>query len=1119
MNLLTLVDGRFTEADEECLVDSKLVDNGVLAIGDTVTLRSGTDTETEDIIASDTFTVVGSVSSPIYMSLERGTTSIGNGTLDGFLVLDESVFSMDYYTSICLTVEGAAELQAYTDAYDELVDGIVEAIEEIADERCEIRYAQLQQEGQDAIADAEAEIADAQQELDDAEQELTDGRAELADGKQELADGWEEYYDGLEELTDAEQELADAKQEVADGWAEVESGRAQLADAEAELADGWEEYEDGYEEYEEGLTQYEAGYAEYEEGLAQYEAGYAEYEEGLAQYEAGYEVYEAAMEEYAAAYEAYEADLNAYESEYGTYKESSTWSDEEYENYITVYTKLIALAAQLDATESGTAEYEALAAEMQDLQDILDQSTLEEAVKNLAVVGTRLLVTSEALKSSEAQLNTTAETLGNSKAELDAAAETLASTKTQLDAAAETLAASKTQLVAAKETLADAKNELEDRQAQIDAGRAELDSAEAELVDAEAEIADGEAELTDAKQELADALAELRDGEAEIADAEAELLDGEQEYADAKLEADEEIADAEAEIADAKQELADMETGEWYVLDRQYISVYVDYGQNADRIGAIGEVFPAIFFLVAALVCLTTMTRMVEEERTQIGTLKALGYGKWDIAAKYIFYALSSSLLGSLLGMMVGQKLLPWIIINAYKILYTTLPHVLTPLSVRYSVMATGVAVVCTTGAAWAACYRELFAVPSELMRPAAPKVGKRVFLERISIIWKHLNFSQKAAVRNLFRYKKRFFMTIFGIGGSMALLLVGFGVKDSISYVGSGQYGSIFLYDSTITWEEDIGEEEKEELLALLAEDGRVTHYTQMLETSVDIEADGVEKSGYLVVPSDTETLDEYMILRNRTSGEEYGLDAGGIIISEKLASLLSVSEGDTVILEDDENGRVEAVIAHITENYFMHYIYMSAELYEELYGQTPEWNMIFTKNSGTDEEFEDTMQADYMEYDAVASVSFVTGTADYIHDMLKSMDMVVWVLVICAAMLAFIVLYNLNNINISERRRELATLKVLGFFDGEVSSYVNRENVLLTLAGIVAGMLIGTWLHSFVIQTAETDTLMFGRTVEPFSYVYSMLLTIAFAAIVAVVMHFQLKKIDMVESLKSVE
>lgn len=314
-------------------------------------------------------------------------------------------------------------------------------------------------------------------------------------------------------------------------------------------------------------------------------------------------------------------------------------------------------------------------------------------------------------------------------------------------------------------------------------------------------------------------------------------------------------------------------------------------------------------------------------------------------------------------------------------------------------------------------------------------------------------------------------------------------------------------------------GRRRKRSFSPLLAEDGRVTHYTQMLETSVDIEADGVEKSGYLVVPSDTETLDEYMILRNRTSGEEYGLDAGGIIISEKLASLLSVSEGDTVILEDDENGRVEAVIAHITENYFMHYIYMSAELYEELYGQTPEWNMIFTKNSGTDEEFEDTMQADYMEYDAVASVSFVTGTADYIHDMLKSMDMVVWVLVICAAMLAFIVLYNLNNINISERRRELATLKVLGFFDGEVSSYVNRENVLLTLAGIVAGMLIGTWLHSFVIQTAETDTLMFGRTVEPFSYVYSMLLTIAFAAIVAVVMHFQLKKIDMVESLKSVE
>ena len=404
-------------------------------------------------------------------------------------------------------------------------------------------------------------------------------------------------------------------------------------------------------------------------------------------------------------------------------------------------------------------------------------------------------------------------------------------------------------------------------------------------------------------------------------------------------------------------------------------------------------------------------------------------------------------------------------------------------------------------------------------MRPAAPKAGKRVFLERVTFLWKRLNFSQKSSVRNLVRYKKRFFMTVFGIGGCTALLLMGFGLKDSVSYLGEGQFEKIFVYDASIGF--DAEADVQSEFFDMAASDDRITDSMEMLETAVDVEKDGGEngqKSAYLIVPSDEEKLDSYILLQDRKSGESYELDGSGIIISEKLATLLDVSEGDTVILTEDEK-HVEAVVEHITENYFMHYIYMSKELYEKLYGNEPEWNMLFVNTTQTDEAFEAKIQEEYMELDAVQSVTFISGTAETVYDMLDTMNVVIAVLVISAGMLAFIVLYNLNNINISERKRELATLKVLGFFDGEVSAYVNRENIMLTVIGTAVGLLMGVALHRYVMTTVETDTLMFGRVIQAHSYVFSILLTFAFSIIVNGMQYFKLRKIDMVESLKSVE
>lgn len=1018
MNRIQVQEGRMPEAENECLVDAKLVENGKCQIGETLTLKSGTDDETEDLVTRDTFTVVGTGTTSIYLSLDRGTTSIGSGNLDGFLVVQPSVFVKDYYTQICVTAEGASELTCYTEAYDDLVDETVERIEDIEKERCAVRYAEVQEEGQEKIADAEAEVAEGEEKLADAGQELEDARKKLEDARVELEDGRKELADGEKEIAEKEQELLDAKQEVADGWKKINDAKEQLVLA---------------------TIEYERGYAKYEEGMKELNAGYSQLQ-GLKDARNGL----------------------------GTIVDT----EQQYQQL-----------KQLELLGSLTAEQAQMLAALEPQMPVLAQQKAAIKAQLTQVIADTELADAVYL------------------AQLDAV---ITKTQTRLDTGAAELAEGKAELDAASD--------------QIDAGNSKAYYGELDLKEAEEELADGEQKLADAKKELKDGKRELQDAEQKFSDAEKELTDGEQEYEEARLENEGKIADAKVKIADARQELADLEEPEWYVLDRQYIQTYVEYGSNADRIGAIGELFPLIFFLVAALVSLTTMTRMVEEQRTQIGTLKALGYGKWAIASKYMLYALFSSLLGSLVGLTAGQKILPTVIISAYKIMYNNLPDILVPLNLEYSVTATAAAVLCTTLAAWAACYKELNAVPAKLMRPEAPKAGKRVFLEHLPFIWKHLNFSQKAAVRNLIRYKKRFFMTVFGIGGCMALLLVGFGLKDSILYIGKGQYGEVFVYDGTIGYEKDAKEVEREELFDRVRGDERITHFMQGRETALDVEAGGAVKSAYLIVPEEKEELSDYIHLQDRITKEAYTLDSDGVIINEKLAKLLNVSEGDTILLKEDDTKQVQASVSHIAENYFMNYVYMDGELYEKLYGETPEWNQLFFTDTIEKEE-ERAMQEEYMTLDAVSDVTFISGTAERIADMLRSMDLIIYVLVIAAGLLAFIVLYNLNNININERKRELATLKVLGFFDQEVLDYVNRENVMLTLFGTFAGIGLGILLHRFVIVTAEIDMLMFGRIITVKSYIYSILLTFVFSAVVNGVMFFRLRAIDMVESLKSVE
>lgn len=1152
INKITVKQGRMPEKKDECLADERFLSLSGYKIGDTISVKSGTDDDIADTLAVTEYKIVGSGTTAYYLSLDRGTSKIGNGELSSFLVIPAESFSLEVYTEAVIRVAGAKELLSGSDKYEDTVKEVEDHLDAIADGRCDIRYESVYREGQEKLDDASAEIEENQQKLEDAKKELDDGEKELADAQQKLDDAKKELQTARDKLTDGEAQLADGEaqaadgeNQLADGWntyyenastleeksRELEEAEAQTADGENQIAEGWQELDaqkaalsDGRSQLEEGKAQIAQGRQQLTDGIAQTEAGIAQVEQKIQEIEAGLPAVRDGIAKVTDGIHQAEAGIADLEQKQAVVQAGIAQLEEQ---LAAVPPEAEDIRQQLEAQLNEAREQEAqieagisaASGQLADLQNTLQQleeqkAQMDNALPQLKEQQQTLPAALEELKKQLDQLDAQAETLAEKEAELADGEDQIAQAEVLLTEKEAELAAGKAQIEDGAAQLADGEN-------QLDEARELLESKEQELADAKAQIAQSRKELEDGKAQIEDGEKEIADGESEIEKNRKKLADGRREYEEKKADADEKIADARQKVADGQKDLDDLEVPKWYILNRDFIQTYVEYEQDADRIKAIGDVFPAIFFLVAALICLTTMTRMVEEERTQIGTLKALGYSKLSIAAKYLCYALLASLIGSLAGLVAGQKILPPVIINAYGILYNNLPEAVAPLHAGYSISSTLLAIACTTAAAGIACYKELMSTPATLMRPAAPKSGKRVLLERVGIIWNHLSFTNKSTVRNLFRYKKRFFMTVLGIGGCMGLLLVGFGVKDSVRSIGTIQYNDLLSYHAEIVLEDKTTPEEKEEVMDAMEKDKDIKSFMAVYKTSMDIEneKEDVTKSAYVMVPENAKEFKKYADLRSRTTKEHYELSDDGIIISEKLAKLLDVKEGDTVVLKEEETDHFEVKVSHITENYFLHYIYISPELYGKVFGETPEFVDYLTINTSTDSAFEDSMQEKYMAYDQVSEVSFITKTADRIANMLKSLDTVIYVLVIAAGLLAFVVLYNLNNINISERIRELATLKVLGFYDMEVSRYVLRENVCLTLIGCFLGIFFGKILHRFVILTAETDIMMFGRDIEIISFVYSILITLFFSAVVNFFMHFRLKKVDMVESMKSVE
>lgn len=1286
MNQLALIEGELPKRAGECFLDIEYARQMGYEPGDV--LEISVSDEENSSLKRRRFTITGTGYSPTYISYERGSTTLGTGSLSGFVYVLPEDFDMDIYTVAYLLADGAREQTAFTDGYDQAVDEVLSRIEAIADARCEIRYEEVMQEAQSELDDARKEVEDGKQELADAKRELADGQAEaqseLDEAQSELIDGQEQLGDGKKDWYEANREAADGERALADGEQELLDNEGTIAEAQQQLDQGYQELSDGEKEYQTGLAQYkneakkgnkqlaaaqkkiddgktelavgwqtyytnltnietgEKQLAQAEETLSaqqeQYDAGASLLAQGKAQYEeaakqlpalqASYDELEAQVDALTSQQADTQGQLDALQGAYdeaaanaaalrAQQQEALSRRDGYQADYDAKTGEKLAAQGEMEAKQQELAGWQAvlnsdtatpeekvvaqeqvdrLTQEIAQLHDTVDslqgemdalqgniaaeqsnadqagtqaqkiEAGLPEQEMAIAAARTALSQIEAGLSQAQegaAQLKQSIDTLAATKKTLDQKEAELASASAQLEAGwkelskkQKELAAGRTKLEQGEKTLEATQKQLDEAQEQVDQGRKELKNAKKELkaartqldtgwaqlevsknqlADGKRQLEDGRSQLADARQTLADARAQIADGHRELAENKQKIKDGWKDYEDGKADAQREIAegeqkieeaeldlaDAQQQISDAQQELDDLKLPEWYVEDRSVLPEHSGFGENAERMANLAKVIPVLFFLVAALISLTTMTRMVEEERTQIGTLKALGYGKWEIASKYLKYAFWATIGGSVIGVLVGEKLLPWVIINAYGIIYIYLPEILIPYNWGFALVSTVAALICTIGATFSACYRELRAVPAQLMRPPAPKEGKRVLLERLPFLWKHLSFSWKSTVRNLIRYKKRFLMTIFGIGGCMGLLLVGYGLQDSIMDIGILQFEDLQMYDAITILDADASEADLAVPDQMVTEDERISESKHFYMKQEEIDTTGIsdkEWSVYVYVPEDLENLEEFLCFRDRETKEIYELTDEGAIITEKIANELGIQPGDVIRLKQDDGEDIEVPILAVCENYLSHYLYMTPALYERVYGETPQYNSIFWK-SPQEQSVIEKIGEELLAQDTVLNITYTRTMAGQIDSMIGAMDIVMVVLIVSAGMLAFVVLYNLNNININERRRELATLKVLGFYDGEVAAYVYRENVLLTIIGAVLGCVIGKLLHAYVITTVEVDMCMFGRNINPQSFIYGTLFTIGFSVIVNYAMYFKLKKIDMVESLKSIE
>lgn len=1091
INKLFLVDGHMPEKSGECVVEAGANDMAsAYPIGSKLVISP----ENEDLdskLSTTEYEVVGIVHSANYFSFEREPASVGNGRVNLLMYLLPEDYAFTAYTEIYLTVDGALAANSLGDDYDPLVDTVKNKIEAIQELRCQTRYDEIYDEAQQKIDDAWDSYYEAKEEAD---QKLSDAKAELTDGEKELADGQTEYEQGEADYADALSQIAENEQKLADGEIQLGDARRKLQEADARISNNETLLEQNEAKLNAAKTELDKGQAQYDNGMNAYQSGKKQLDDGQVQLDA-------AKKQLDTAKESYQSGLAGCAQGMTSLLPSMTADG------------LDGFLAFL--SDKGYGAPQTTTAFLQDMAEYgvslptvsansIEAAYLEQGISQLLPAISQLYSAREAI------------TAGQSTYDANAA---------KLEENKKLLADSKEELSKARQKLQKGQKQYEDGKKQLENGKKQLSSAKAMLAGSwatlsgrQTELTDGLSQISDAKSSLEDARSRLDDAKATIAENAQKLADGKISYEDAKKEASEKLADARQEIEDGQADLDTLEMPKWYIWGRDKNISYSSFTANIDKLNAITTVFPIFFFLVAALVVSTTMTRMVEEERLQIGTMKALGYSAKTIMQKYILYALAASVSGTLVGLAVGFKAFPSIIWSAYEMMYY-MPAIATPWRLSQALFSGGTLTVLSLLVTALTCRSSLSETPAALMLPRAPKAGKRILLERITPLWRHFPFSWKVTCRNLFRYKKRFWMTVIGVAGCTSLLIAGFGISDSLNAIITKQYEDIFHYDlmTVVTEEDALTQGAVQEYLF-----DNPSVFSDSLAVSIQStrqEIKNGEADVYLMIPKDLSSFGSFVDLHERVSRKATPLQEDGIIITEKLAKTLGIQAGDSITLQNEDEEKASFTVTGVCEHYVSNYVYMSAATYEAGFQKAPVYNAAISKMPDDSQTVRDQVSAVLLDNDHVASLTFTADNVKQVLNMLNSIDAVVVLIIVCAAGLAFVVLYNLSNINVAERVKEIATIKVLGFYDREVDSYVNRESYALTGIGIFFGIFGGIALHKFVITTVEVDAVMFGRSLRPVSFLYAVLLTLLFSIIVSLVIGRSLKKVSMVESMKAPE
>lgn len=1091
INKLFLVDGHMPEKSGECVVEAGANDMAsAYPIGSKLVISP----ENEDLdskLSTTEYEVVGIVHSANYFSFEREPASVGNGRVNLLMYLLPEDYAFTAYTEIYLTVDDALAANSLGDDYNPLVDTVKNKIEAIQELRCQTRYDEIYDEAQQKIDDAWDSYHEAKEEAD---QKLSDAKAELTDGEKELADGQTKYEQGEADYADALSQIAENEQKLADGEIQLGDARRKLQEADARISNSETLLEQNEAKLNAAKTELDKGQAQYDNGMNAYQSGKKQLDDGQAQLDA-------AKKQLDTAKESYQSGLAGCAQGMTSLLPSMT-------------------ADGLDGFLAFLSDkgYGAPQTTTAFLQDMAEYGVSLPTVSANSIEAAYLEQWISQLLPAISQLYSARESITAGQSTYDANAAKLEENKKLLADSKEELSKARQKLQKGQKQYEDGKKQLENGKKQLSSAKAMLAGSWATLSGKQTELTDGLSQISDAKSSLKDARSRLDDAKATIAENAQKLADGKISYEDAKKEADEKLADARQEIEDGQADLDTLEMPKWYIWGRDKNISYSSFTANIDKLNAITTVFPIFFFLVAALVVSTTMTRMVEEERLQIGTMKALGYSAKTIMQKYILYALAASVSGTLVGLAVGFKAFPSIIWSAYEMMYY-MPAIATPWRLSQALFSGGTLTVLSLLVTALTCRSSLSETPAALMLPRAPKAGKRILLERITPLWRHFPFSWKVTCRNLFRYKKRFWMTVIGVAGCTSLLIAGFGISDSLNAIITKQYEDIFHYDlmTVVTEEDALTQGAVQEYLF-----DNPSVFSDSLAVSIQSTRQEIKNSEadvYLMIPKDLSSFGSFVDLHERVSRKATPLQEDGIIITEKLAKTLGIQAGDSITLQNEDEEKASFTVTGVCEHYVSNYVYMSAATYEAGFQKAPVYNAALSKMPDDSQTVRDQVSAVLLDNDHVASLTFTADNVKQVLNMLNSIDAVVVLIIVCAAGLAFVVLYNLSNINVAERVKEIATIKVLGFYDREVDSYVNRESYALTGIGIFFGIFGGIALHKFVITTVEVDAVMFGRSLRPVSFLYAVLLTLLFSIIVSLVIGRSLKKVSMVESMKAPE